>query len=147
MGEAKRKNKQVKQVEEALRERIRAGEFGGPGAMDHVCVVLDKSPHAADTLKALRSMPEAAALVPLLESLELQLWAASALFPFAVLAPLSASVKERVLLAASLDKLDGILAKAFAAQAAAGKVPGVLIAVTDEVDGVIRAKVRRLQSN
>ena len=54
MGEAKRKNKQAKQVEEGLRGRVRAGEFGKPGALDDVCVVLDKSQRAADTLKALR---------------------------------------------------------------------------------------------
>jgi hypothetical protein len=146
MGEAKRKNKQVKQVEDSLRERVRKGEFGEPGSLAHACIVLDKSQQAADTLKALRTLPESDVLAPALESLELQFWATSALFPFALLLPASASGKERVLLAASLDKLDEMLAKAFARHAEPGKA-GFLIAVADEIDGVIRDKIRKLQSS
>ena len=145
MGEAKRKNKQARQVEEVLRERIRAGEFGEPGTLARVCVVLDKSQRAADTVKALRSMPEAAALNALTESLELQLWDASAIFPYALLVS-GLGGKDRVLLAANLDKLDEMLSKAYTGQSTSGTSPGWLLAVADDVEGVIAEKVRKLRS-
>ena len=147
MGEAKRKNKQARKVEDVLRERIRAGEFGEPGTLARFCVVLDKSQRAADTVKALRSLPEATAIQALMESLELQLWDASSIFPYALLVSGGGGAKDRVLLAANLDKLEEMLSKAYAGQSSASTSPGLLLAVADEVEGVIQEKVRKLRSS
>ena len=147
MGEAKRKNKQAQQVEESLRGQIRAGEFGDAGTMSHFCVVLDKSQRAMDVLKALRTMPEASALRPLVESLELQLWEASGIFRFALLASGPEGGKGRVLLAADLDKLDEVLPKVLVRSVGSTRPPGLLIAVADDADGVIQAKAHQLRSS
>ncbi len=147
MGEAKRKNKHAQQAEESLLRRIREGEFGEAGTMSQACVVIDKSPRGAAALKALRALPETAALKPLLDSLELQLWEASAIFRFALLVSDAEDGKGQVLLAADMEKLDQQLSRALARKPGQGKPRGLLIAVEDDVDGVIHAKARQLQSS
>ena len=145
MGEAKRKNKHAQLAEESLLRRIREGEFGEAGTMSQACVVIDKSPRGAAALKALRALPETSALKPLLESLELQLWEASAIFRFALLVSDAEGGKGQVLLAADMEKLDQQLSRALAHKPGQGKSRGLLIAVEDDVDGVIHAKARQLQ--
>jgi hypothetical protein len=44
MGEAKRRKQQGQQAGEQLRQRVAAGEFGAPGRVERLCLVVDHSP-------------------------------------------------------------------------------------------------------
>lgn len=107
MGEAKRRNKQGKQLEQQLQERIAAGEFGPPGQPLRYCLVVDKSPRGKDLLLTLRAMPAFAELLPVLDDPAFELWDASPLFQFAVLRSGAARPHERLVVAANVDKLLG----------------------------------------
>lgn len=139
MGEAKRRNKQGKQVEEVLLQRIQAGEFGAQGQPLSYCVVLDKSPRGKDMLQTLRAMPAFGDLLALLQDEALELWEASPLFRFIVLCAGSGKPNTRIFVAADIDKLTReALPRGLRSQKAAGTRPGLVIAVSDEFEGAIQ---------
>ena len=125
MGEAKRKNAQIKAVQEDLRRRLDAGEFGQPAS--RYCMVVDKSPRGRELLQALRAAADRfAGLGELLGAESMQLWEASALFRFAVLCGGEGKAHERTLLAVDVDRLLGdSLPRALRRVPQAGFVVGV----------------------
>lgn len=135
MGEAKRRSKQGQVFEDALRQRLAAGEFGSGGALRCI-VVVDKSAGARDTLRRLRDMPEFAWLVPALVAEEAQMWEASTLFPYLLAAGDRQAGTSRVWLAADLPRLTGgVLAQAagFLAPASYGVLVLAEASVGDQV--------------
>jgi hypothetical protein len=83
MGEAKRRKQQGQQAGERLRQRIAAGEFGAPGRVEGVCLVVDRSPAGRDLIALLRTLPEFTLLQAALVGEEWQLWDSVPLFAFA----------------------------------------------------------------
>lgn len=83
MGEAKRRKQQGQQAGEQLRQRIAAGEFGAPGRIERLCLVIDRSPAGRDLVALLRTLPEFSLLQAALAGEEMQLWDSVALFEFA----------------------------------------------------------------
>lgn len=83
MGEAKRRKQQGQQAGERLRQRIAAGEFGAPGRIERLCLVIDRSPTGRDLVALLRTLPEFSLLQAALAGEEMQLWDSVALFEFA----------------------------------------------------------------
>ncbi|GIX24549.1 MAG: hypothetical protein KatS3mg122_1780 [Caldimonas sp.] len=83
MGEAKRRKRLAQQASETLRQRIAAGEFGAPGRLERLCLVIDRSPAGRDLLALLRTMPEFGVLHAALAGEEMQLWDSVTLFEFA----------------------------------------------------------------
>lgn len=136
MGEAKRRSKQGQVFEDALRQRLAAGEFGTGGALRCI-VVVDKSAGARDTLRRLRDMPEFAWLAPVLAAEEAQMWEASTLFPYLVAAGDRQAGTARVWLAADLPRLTGVLAQAADFIAPAGH--GVLMLADPSVGEQVRS--------
>lgn len=138
MGEAKRRNKQGRQLEQQLQERIAAGEFGPPGEPLRYCVVVDKSPRGKDLLLTLRAMPAFAELLPVLDDPAFELWEASALFEFAVLRSGAGRPHERVAVAVHIDKLLGdALPRVLKAQRATPGTLGLLVGVNAEAEPAV----------
>lgn len=139
MGEAKRRNQQGRQVVEAVRRRVAAGEFGPRS--DAYVLVLDRSPAARELLGLLAAGSVLANLAPLADAEPLRLWEASALFRYALLCGGGGTAERRSLLAVDLSRLIGeALPKALArVRADTGRAAGVLLAI-DEAD---RAAVER----
>lgn len=130
MGEAKRRNKQGKQLEQQLQERIAAGEFGPSGEPLRYCAVVDKSARGKDLLLTLRAMPAFAELLPVLDDPAFQLWEASPLFQFVVLRSGAGRPHERVAVAANADKLLGdVLPRVMKVQRTTPGTLGFLVAV------------------
>ncbi|WKB53114.1 hypothetical protein [Eleftheria terrae] len=134
MGEAKRKGQQLKVIEDSLRRRVAAGDFGGAGRTEHYCLVLDKSPRGRELLLALKRMPEFAGLQPVFEAEPYRLWEASALFEYLVLCGGSGTPHQRTLLAADTARLVGeVLPRALRQVRAGGVAAGLVLGVADEV--------------
>jgi hypothetical protein len=83
MGEAKRRKQQGQQAGEQLRQRVAAGEFGAPGRIERLCLVVDHSPAGRDLITLLRTLPEFAVLQAALVGEEWQLWDSVPIFEFA----------------------------------------------------------------
>lgn len=83
MGEAKRRKQQSQQAGAQLRQRIAAGEFGAPGRIERLCLVIDRSPAGRDLIALLRTLPEFSVLQAALAGEEMQLWDSVNLFEFA----------------------------------------------------------------
>jgi hypothetical protein len=146
MGEAKRRNAQGRQLAEGLSRRLRAGEFGPPGAAGRYLIVLDKSPNGRDTLAALRTRPELEGLPILLEAEPLRLWEASALFGFLVLIGGEGKPEQRSFLAADADRLvQNALPRARLRLKASDGPVGEVCGVDGSVRGAIEAALRSLR--
>ena len=133
MGEAKRRTQQGQQAGEQLRQRIAAGEFGAPGRVERLCLVVDHSPAGRDLIALLRTLPEFTVLQAALVGEELQLWDSVPLFAFAGI-----TVKDgqaRAWLATDEDKL---LNEALPRElrGAVGLLAGVDPALRERVEGV-----------
>jgi hypothetical protein len=145
MGEAKRRNKQGRQLEQQLLERIAAGEFGTPGEPLRYCVVVDKSARGKDLLLTLRAMPAFAELQPVLDDPAFELWDASPLFQFAVLRSGTGRPHERVTVAAHLDKLlADALPRVLKAQRATPGTLGLLVGVNAESEPAVLQRAEAL---
>jgi hypothetical protein len=139
MGEAKRKNAQLKQVQGDLQRRLDAGEFGNPGS--RYCIVLDKSARGRETLQALRGLAERfAGLGELLGAEPMQLWEASSLFRFVALAGGDGKPHERSYVATDLERLLGdALPRALRRAARHAGPPGVVIGVDADAEAAVTA--------
>lgn len=103
MGEAKRRKQQGQQAGEQLRQRVAAGEFGTPGRVERLCLVVDHSAAGRDLIALLRTLPEFTLLQAALVGEEWQLWDSVPIFAFA-----GVTVKDgeaRAWLATDEDKL------------------------------------------
>lgn len=145
MGEAKRKNAQLKQVQADLLRRIEAGEFGDRAHAARYCLVLDKSPAGRAALQALQAVaPRFAGLGELLAAEPMQLWEVSPLFRFVVLTGGEGKPHERSFVAADLDRLlaDALpraLRRAARDAGPAGVVVGLDADCEDEVKAALTA--------
>lgn len=133
MGEAKRRKQQGQQAGERLRQRIAAGEFGAPGRIERLCLVIDRSPAGRDLIALLRTLPEFTLLQAALVGEEMQLWDSVNLFEFAGI-----TVKDgqaRAWLATDEDKL---LNEALPRElrGGVGLLAGVDPALRERVEGV-----------
>lgn len=139
MGEAKRKNAHIKAVQDDLRRRLDAGEFGQPAA--RYCIVVDKSPRGRELLQAVRAASEHfAGLGDLLSSEAMQLWEASALFRFAVLCGGDGKPHERTFVAADVERLLGeALPRALRRASRDGGAPGVVAGVDSDCSAAVQA--------
>lgn len=145
MGEAKRRNKQGKQLGQQLQERIAAGEFGPPGQPLRYCMVVDKSSRARDLVQTLEAMPAFADLMPVLQDLAFDLWEASSLFEFAVLRSGAGRPHERLAVAANIDKLLGdALPRVLKLQRATPGTLGLLVGTSAEHEPAILQRAEAL---
>jgi hypothetical protein len=133
MGEAKRRKQQGQQAGEQLRQRVAAGEFGAPGRIERLCLVVDHSPAGRDLITLLRTMPEFTVLQAALVGEEWQLWDSVPIFAFAGI-----TVKDgqaRAWLATDEDKL---LNEALPRElrGGVGLLAGVEPALRERVEGV-----------
>ncbi|MCM5680771.1 hypothetical protein M8A51_14700 [Schlegelella sp. S2-27] len=139
MGEAKRKNVQLKQVQADLQRRLDAGEFGNPCSC--YCIVLDKSARGRETLQALRGLTgRLVGLGELLDAEPMQLWEASPLFRFVALAGGDGKPHERSFVAADLDRLlADALPRALRRAARHAGPAGTVIGVDTDAEAAVKA--------
>lgn len=141
MGEAKRKNAQLKQKQDALQRRLAAGEFGPDGA--RYCIVLDKSEAGRGVLLAVRALaPRFPGLAALLAAEPVQVWEASSLFRFVALVGGPGKAEERSFLGADLDRLLGdTLPRALRRAAREGGSVGMVLGVDGDAEAAIQAAI------
>lgn len=140
MGEAKRRQAQGRQLADELGGRLRAGEFGAPGAGQRYLIVLDKSPNGREMLAALRAAGGLEDLPVLFEAEPFRLWEVSALFDFLVLISGEGTPAQRSFVAAGSERLlQEVLPRARRRLGAAGRPPGIVCGLDEAVRGTVLA--------
>ncbi len=145
MGEAKRRGQQARQVGDALRARIAAGEFGAERPVTGWLFVIDRSPRGLELLRLLGTMSEFEGLRTLVAGEAVRLWEVSPLFAYLVLRGGPGSPAQRVALAANLDRLCAdMLPKAVRALAA--ERWGAELALAPQAESAVRAALGTLRA-
>jgi hypothetical protein len=144
MGEAKRRHAKGQRLGEELEKRLRAGEFGPPGARRYL-IVLDKSPSGRDALAALRASEGLGELAALFDAEPFRMFEASSLFEYIVLASGEGPPERRSLLAAGSRRLvDEVLPRAWRRQAGTQAAPAAFCGLDEPVREEVQVALRRL---